>query len=251
MEPYEYSTLFEFESSYWWYQGLHAILLDILHNLKVGIGSTILDAGCGTGKNLVNIATKITPHVFGFDFSPHATLFWSQRNLDQICTASINQIPFRDNTFDAVLSIDVLESDEVDEAQAYRELWRVVKSSGFIILVVPAYQWLLTRSHHEAVHASRRYNQRTLRSLLSVCPVEVIRFTHLFASVFPAVAVYRLVLRYFSRNSGSLSPRSELHHLPSFLNKVLFQMVYLERRLLKRMDMPFGSSMLAVVRKAS
>jgi len=62
MEPYEYKTLFEFETSYWWYRGLRRILMDSVH-----ASPRILDAGCGTGKTLQDIQEHITPHAFGFD----------------------------------------------------------------------------------------------------------------------------------------------------------------------------------------
>ena len=252
MEPYEYHTLFEFESFYWWYKSLHAILLDILRELGVGMNSVVLDAGCGTGKNLVNITSSITKYTFGFDLSLHTIPFWFKRGLKQVCLASINNIPFPDDTFDVALSIDVLEADEVNDKFAYSELWRVVKPNGFIVLTVPAYKWLLTANHHKAVHASRRYDKQTLCSLLNSRPADIVRFTYLFASIFPAIASYRLGMRYLSPSlEDSQSPRSELHHLPTVLNKILFWIVDLERRILKRIDMPFGSSFLAVVRKVS
>jgi len=250
LEPYEYRTLFEFESFYWWYQGLHAILLDTLRSLELGKNALVLDAGCGTGQNLANILQDITPRAYGFDLSYHAAPFWIQRGLRQVCLASINDIPFPDDTFDAAMAVDVLEHDLVYEDQAYSELWRVVRPGGFIILVVPAYEWLLTEEHHRAVHASRRYSGQRVLSLLQRQPVNLIRVTYLFASVFPAVVGYRLAVRYFGRRSNE-PPRSELRRLPPLLNNLLLWIVNAERHLLQQSDLPFGSSIMAVARKVA
>lgn len=248
MEPYEYKTLFDFESSYWWYRGLRAILLDTLKGLGLGASSRILDAGCGTGKNLQELQGSITAYSFGFDLSQHAARYWPQRGLNGVCLASINQIPFRDGAFDGALSVDVLECDGVREEEAYRELLRVVRPAGFVVLVVPAYSWLYAEKHHKAVHASRRYTRRQVTSLLTKGPVRVLRITHLFPSLLPAIAGYRLLQR-LSDHDGAEYPRSDLRLLPSLLNGALFRIVDVERRLLGRVDFPFGSSLLAVVQK--
>jgi SAM-dependent methyltransferase len=249
VEAHEYATLFEFESSYWWYRSLHYILVDTLRKVGIRAEHKVLDAGCGTGQNLVNVGIQISPGgAYGFDLSAAAAPFWAKRSLHRVCLASINEIPFPSETFDAAMSVDVLECDAVGEDKAYGELCRVVKPGGYIILVVPAYDWLMTPEHHEAVHASRRYSRRRLTALILKQPVDLIRMTHLYASLLPAVAAYRLVLKYLApRPDGP--PRSELKPIHPAVNKLLMSIMGVERRLLQRWDLPFGSSIMAVARK--
>ena len=249
MEPQEYKTLFEFETSYWWYRGLNSILMNTLKRLGLGGASYVLDAGCGTGKNLQIIQKNITSKGFGFDLSHHAAHYWPQRGLKHVCLGAINDTPFRDAVFDAALCIDVLEHvrEELEE-QSYKELWRVIRPGGFIVLVLPAYPWLFDDKHHKAVRAFRRYTKKRLASLLRKAPVQVIRMTHLFPSLFPAIAAYRLLRRFF-HNGQDGRPRSDLRTLPPLLNEMLFHIVNMERRLLDRVNFPFGSSILAVVQK--
>jgi SAM-dependent methyltransferase len=248
LEAHEYQTLFEMESSYWWFKGLHSILLDTFRALPIAADARILDAGCGTGQNLSNINREISPNTFGFDISSEAAKFWKNRNLERTCIASINQIPFADESFDAVVSVDVLECCEVDDNKAYAELWRVTKPQGHIILVAPAYEWLMSPEHHKAVGANRRYSRPRLRELLSQKPAEILRITHLFASLFPAIASYRLTKK-LSKPRLNGPPRSELKPMPPMLNSLLFNIIDQERRVLRRTDLPFGSSILAVCRK--
>lgn len=249
MESYEYETMYNLEGTYWWYRGLHAILLDILRSQGMDGASKVLDAGCGTGQNLAIIRDSITDHVYGFDYSPYGAWFCRERGLAQICVASVNDIPIASETFDVAMSIDVLECDQVLEDRALMELIRVVRPGGYLILVVPAYDWLLSEQHHRAVRASRRYSRRRLASLLSRCGIQIDRMTHLFAALLPVVAVYRLSLKYLDRSKPE-RPRSELKPLPHAINEFLFRVVDTERRLLRSVNLPFGSSILVVGRKA-
>jgi ubiquinone/menaquinone biosynthesis C-methylase UbiE len=249
LEPYEYKTLFDFETSYWWFKGLHAILREVVQSLGLPADAEVLDAGCGTGQNIVSLSQTIACEPYGFDISPHAASFWPKRNLRRTCVSSINQIPFKDHSFDAVVSVDVLECEAVDELQAYSEIWRVMRPGGFLLLVVPAYQWLFSEEHHKAVGATRRYSKQRVKELLRQRPVTLIRMTHLFASVFPLVAAYRLS-QPLMKQEVSETPKSEIKPLPKLLNEALFNMVNAERFLLRKFDLPFGSSILAVARKA-
>ena len=83
---------------------------------------------------MVNLVGNVGYETYGFDISSHAASFWPQRGLKSVCLGSINDIPYKDETFDAVISVDVLECEAVIEAQAYREMW-TVSSAGWYINV--------------------------------------------------------------------------------------------------------------------
>jgi ubiquinone/menaquinone biosynthesis C-methylase UbiE len=248
MEEYEYKTLYTFERDYWWYRHLHDVILQTVKTYQSSRESWILDAGCGTGQNLQNLADKVSRNVFGFDISQHAIPFWKKRLLKNLCISSVNQIPYQKETFDHVVCVDVLESLEVAENEAVRELVRVTRPGGMIYLVVPAFNCLMSPSHHQAVHAIRRYTPGKLIDLLVDLPVQVLRTTYLFAPVFPLVALYRFTQKVFYHTTLK-PPRSELIELPARLNWFLYKFTHLELYFLPRFNQLIGSSILAVIQK--
>jgi SAM-dependent methyltransferase len=191
----------------------------------------------------------VTPHTFGLDLSAEASYFWPQRGVvGRAVLASINELPYAAKTFDASVSVDILECDGVHDRQAYAELVRVTRVGGLVLVVVPAYRWMMTQGHHQAVHAVRRYNRASVLALTEGLSVEVLRLTHAFASVFPMVAGVRLWHRW-QEGRGTVAIQSELAPLPAALNSALSALVGVERAALRVMNMPFGSSLILLARR--
>ena len=86
---------------------------------------------------------------------------------------------------------------------------------GFMVLVVPAYDWLIDKEHHKAVGAVRRYTKNRLLEILAKHPMQLIRITHLFGSVLPAVAG-TVVPAICSPETGLISPGPILNLLILF-----------------------------------
>ena len=251
MLRHEYQTLFDLEESYWWFRSLRGVLVDTCRQLGLSASSRILDAGCGTGKTAETLAEAVSPSIYGFDLSPLAAGFAHRRRFGGVCRASVNAIPFGDASFDAAICIDVFECDGVDEQQAYRELCRVVRPGGFLLILVPAFRWLMSPEHHRAVGASRRYTRSSLRALLAGAstPMRLRRMTHLFMGTLPPIAAYRLWKRIKPDQRADPSPRSELRTMPGWANQLLFNAVAWERHVPPSVELPVGSSILAVVQK--
>lgn len=239
MEAAEYKTLFDHEATHWWFRAIHQTVVDALRAAGVKPGSRVLDAGCGTGQNLARIASGVTPDVYGFDVSSDAARYWPRRGLRTACRASVNEIPFRDGSFDAVTVIDVFECEGVRERRAWRECCRVTRPGGLLLVIAPAYAFLRSDGHHRAVHAVRRYTDRGLVDLLRTERVRLVSMTHLFALLLPVIAAVRLTLRCL--DGVSATPRSEIRAVPGPVNEALYR--------LGRIDGPFGSSILAIVEK--
>lgn len=247
MLDHEYATMAAFESSYWWYRGMHGALLDLLRAYVPDRAARILDAGCGTGGNL----TRLSPHysdLSGFDYAREAVPFWARHGLRRLCIASINDMPYPDNAFDAVLSIDVLETQTVDVERAIAEMWRVTRPGGILVVVVPAFRWLYSEEHERAVNAGRRYTRREVIALLQAHPVEIIRASYFFMLMFPLIFGARLLERLRPLPANA-EPRSALKPLPGIINAAFTAIMRVERGLFRGFNLPVGSSVLVVGRK--
>jgi ubiquinone/menaquinone biosynthesis C-methylase UbiE len=99
-------------------------------------GSKVLDAGCGTGAIAEELIRR-GYEVWGFDIA-EAMVRYVQDRLGQgrFRVGDIENIPFGDNTFDAVVCLGVLQFLDADEP-ALREVWRVLKPGGRAVIATP------------------------------------------------------------------------------------------------------------------
>src|SRR4029077_16474663 len=96
-------------------------------------------------------------------------------------------------SFDLVTALDVVEHID-DDLGALREMKRVIKPPGLLLLTVPAYRFLWGRQDDINLH-KRRYVARELRGRLQAPGFGVESLTYMTSIRFPAIAAIRLVLR--------------------------------------------------------
>lgn len=104
-------------------------------------GKTVLDAGCGGGRNTIAMARLGAARAEGIDLGVKGIEDARRRAHDlsgaRFQVASIQDIPFEDNLFDLVWCAGVLMITD-DENIALDELTRVVKKGGQLYLLVYA-----------------------------------------------------------------------------------------------------------------
>jgi SAM-dependent methyltransferase len=111
--------------------------LDFIMEIETNLpeGSKILEAGCGTGQTLSPLSER--HETYGLDIS-RAALNLAQDNCKFPVLASIFTIPFNDNTFDLVYNSGVIEHfKDPENIDAIKEMARVTKPSGRVIIIVP------------------------------------------------------------------------------------------------------------------
>lgn len=124
------------EPSYIWRAGQERRLAMILAAAGERARGRVLDNGCGVGEYLARL-TQTARHAHGveFDFGRAQAARDRSKPADVIC-AQAESLPYEPNSFDLVLSHEVLEHVEDDRAAA-REIVRVLKNGGRLLLFIP------------------------------------------------------------------------------------------------------------------
>jgi SAM-dependent methyltransferase len=230
------------EDRHWWYRGRRKVLERVVEDLRLPARARILDAGCGSGRNMVELARHGT--VTGVELADASVALARERGAGEVIAGSVLEMPFEADSFDLAASLDVIEHLE-DDLAALRELRRVVAPGGSLLVTVPAYQWLWS-GHDEINHHFRRYTRRSLQRAGEEAGWHQVRTTYFNSLLLPAAILLR-VLDRFSRKTTESS--LDLWVPPQPLNWLLERPLQLEAAMIGRGGrIPAGLSLLAVFR---
>ncbi len=246
MTEAELRKMAQLEDRYWWFVGRRFIVHRLVNRFwrPIDNPALILDLGCGTGGNFALLRQWGT--VVGLDASPIALRFARQRGMDLLVLGDGQQLPFADNAFDLVAVLDVLEHLDNDE-QALREIWRVLKPNGAMVFTVPAFRSLWS-VHDIALAHRRRYLYADLHRKIVAARFRVCHISYAICPLLPIVFVFRKGQNLLMRGK---EPATALIELPRPLNQLLIALLQLEAEVLPRWWLPFGVSLVGVVKKPS
>ena len=243
MRSAEYEAMFHAEEAHWWYRALHQLIFQTLKlELPDWPTKKILDAGCGTGAILERLGS---PHQnVGVDLAPEAISFCRQRGLNNAQQGDIVALQFPDNSFDVVICSSVIYHRWVTDVGAVlRELRRVLRPNGILLLNVPAFRFLHS-AHDEAVMTARRFRKKELRLLLRDNGYAIERLTYWTTLLFPlAVMARTLGLSRMGRDFPAERNRR------SSTNQLFWAITSIELSLLRKISLPFGVALFAVAKK--
>ena len=119
-----------------WYEHLYAVLHAILHRELApptdGRRRRALDAGCGTGFQAARLAA-LGYESHGVDVAAGLVAV-ARRRVDRAALASVEALPYRAAVFDAVTCCGSTLSFVDDPARALREIGRVLRPGGLLLL---------------------------------------------------------------------------------------------------------------------
>jgi len=247
MDTLIYKGIAYIEQRHWWYRGRREIILRLLRRIGFADSAktprSILSVGCGSGEEIRFLGRF--GKVYGIDPGEDAIRFCRAAGIgEEVTQASAEQIPFPDESFDAVFVLDVLEHVR-DEAAALTQIYRVLKPGGIVVISVPAYAWLWSkadvRSHH-----FRRYTRPALEKKCSAQGFAVLRATYCNTILFLPLAAIKFLTRM---GEPSCCVGAEVQMPPRAINSILSRLFLLEAPLISRMNLPFGLSALVVLQK--
>ncbi len=242
-----YRTMRAVEDTHWWFDGMESITRRLLTTAGVlddRRTRRMLDAGCGTGRNLVFLGRY--GEAIGLDGSAVALDCCRERGMDRLVRGTVNKLPFASGSFDLVTSFDVLTAAGVDDRAALRESARVLKPGGHLFVRVAAYDWLRSK-HDEEWTIQHRYRRRELCAKVAMAGLEIRRSSYANMWLFPVALAKRLGERWFPPPEDTSD--LELGARRNIGTRLLRALLASEGALMTTAGLPFGLSLIVLARK--
>ncbi|OYU95456.1 MAG: hypothetical protein CFE21_09950 [Bacteroidetes bacterium B1(2017)] len=247
MDKNYYHEYFELERTHWWFLARTKILeTQIVQLLKDTPNASILNIGAATGASseMLSKFGKVT----SIEYEAECIAFVKDKISFTIEEGTILDLNYPENSFDLVCAFDVVEHVAEDEL-ALKEMHRVCKINGHVILTVPTFMSLWSK-HDEVNHHVKRYQLNELKALVqpTLEPVFLSYFnTWLFLPIY-LVRQFSNALPNMVKRSGSGSDFGLVKS--QFINTFFYKLFVSENWFLrKRISLPIGVSALAIWKK--
>jgi SAM-dependent methyltransferase len=241
MERAVFDRMAELDQDHWWFVARRRILASVIERMvRPPKKARVLEVGCGTGHNLPMLGQFGTLEACELDDCARALA--SKRLGREIKSARLPDLSmFERDAYDLVALLDVLEHVP-DDIASLKAILRRLKPGGALVLTVPANPWMWS-AHDAAHHHFRRYSKRELARVVREAGFEVQMLSFFNTLLFPLVAAARIVGKLTRKESAD-------DMLPSApVNAALEKIFSLETGMVGRVPMPFGVSLVAVLRR--
>jgi SAM-dependent methyltransferase len=241
MERKVYEQMAKLDGQHWWFTARRRILDGVIERIVCPpAGARVLELGAGTGHNLAMLSR------FGMveasELDPIARDLASERLGRPVVEAALPDLSiFPADSYDMVALLDVLEHVP-DDKGSLRAIYGLLKPGGALILTVPINPWMWS-AHDVAHHHHRRYRKHEIRQMAEEAGYRIELLSPFNSLLFPPIAAVRLLGRLTGKDdSDDAMP-------PAPVNKILDTVFGMERELIGRIPMPFGVSLVAVLRR--
>jgi SAM-dependent methyltransferase len=241
MERAVFDRMAELDQHHWWFRARRLILKALIERVvRSPKKARILEVGCGTGHNLAMLKTFGRVEASELDRCARAVA--NKRLPGKVKEAKLPDLSmFERNGYDLIALLDVLEHVP-DDLASLRAIHRRLKPGGALLMTVPANPWMWS-AHDAAHHHFRRYTKKQLEELFLRSGLEVQLLSYFNTLLFPLVAAARVMGKITRKDSADDKLPGE------WVNATLDKIFGVEAALLGRVPMPFGVSLVAVVRR--
>jgi SAM-dependent methyltransferase len=230
-------TLLANDASHWWFASKAALVSDALASCCAAQpGDLLVDVGAGAGG--VTVAVRWAGgRKLGIDGSTAQATEGQRRHGLPFMSALSDRLPLPSGVASVVTLLDVIEHLP-DPGPTLRDAHRVLRPDGLLVVTVPAHQWLWSEADEFLGH-QRRYATSTLIAELTRDRFDVVRTSHIFCWLVPAVLVRR-------RLSHSVQDQLGLETDGPVISRLAGYLTAIERRVVARARLPLGTSLMAI-----
>ena len=243
MECATYAVEAEVEATHWWFTERRRLFGRLISAMALPEDARILDIGTSTGTNLRLLRDLGFTGYEGLDASEEAVRWCADKGYGKVTKGDACALPFVDGKFDLVLATDIIEHVD-DDVTALREIHRVLKPGGLVLMTVPAFMSLWGRQDEVGQH-KRRYIAGELTARVKAAGMRVkTRFYFNYILFVPIFLARRLIRWTGNRveNENQLNSR--------FSNRLLQQIFRFDVWTAPFLHPPFGVSYLVIADRA-
>lgn len=236
-------TLYKFEQEHFWFQARREFICGRMSHF-INKSCKLIEIGAGTG----NVArylmqggyTNVSVGELHFSGLKYAKNY----GIDNCYQFDLLRTPF-ENDFDVVCLFDVLEHLDCP-GKALSNVHKMLSSNGYVVLTLPAHNWLWCRDDRLAGH-KRRYTKSLIERELEENEFEIVTNQYFFSVLIPFLLMRRFV--FPDKGTNDIADKRNLFHINSIINKVLYNLCKLEQRLHSHIPNWFGGSLFVIGKK--
>ena len=226
------------QEKHWWFQARKKIIDQIISDINFKNKKNILDFGAGSGVNLDMLEKYGLVDIHEQNKYARTAL----KNKNKKIKNLYSNLKIKRNFYDLILVADVIEHIK-QPRNLLKDLKKFLKKDGYILITVPAYQFLFSKKDESLGHY-RRYNKKLLEKELSDFKIENVSYFNTLLSI--PIIIMTLLNKFLKRNYIK-----EVETTPNFfLNKLCFFIFATEKYFLKYFNLPFGISIYILVKNA-
>ncbi len=233
----------QFEDESFWFKHRNNCILNFMR--KNNISGPLFDIGGGNGivSSFLQIngyeTVLIEPGQVGCENA-------SRRGLPNIIQRTFEDCLFKKNIIPAIGLFDVLEHIE-DDGSFLNEAYDKLLPGGFIILTVPAHQWLYSQDDVEACHF-RRYSSEQIKNALWEAKFEIIEARSFFSHLILPIFIMRTLPTWLGHKRKISNKKTHRIESPivKFISSILCQL-----DLWQTNNVNIGASLLVIGKKKS
>ena len=223
------------QKKHWWFQARKNIIFQTIKEINFKKNTRLLDFGAGSGVNTEMLSVFGKVDVFEKN---KIALNFLRKNIK--INKSFSKLTMKENHYDFILLADVIEHIKKPE-NTLTFLKKILKKNGYILITVPAYQFLFSKKDETLGHF-RRYDKKSL--LKEIYNFKLEKISYFNTLLFPLISLITLWNKFFK-----VDYIKDVEKTPNFVvNKLLYVIFSIECYLLKIFNFPFGISIYVLLK---